>query len=114
VMRPSPARHRIVVAFARSPAARQVGHAWVTRLVHAHGVGAVGTEQSGILILRAWVEGRTGDRLRVRVTQVLDSRELPVTAAATIDDVCDLVRTWLEALVEGSCTGQVTRGYSPE
>jgi hypothetical protein len=60
---------------------------------------AVGVEQAGVLIVRAWTEGRAGNRLRVRVTRVLDGRELPVTAAASIDDVCDQVRSWLETLV---------------
>jgi hypothetical protein len=62
-------------------------------------------DRTGVLILRAWVEGRSGDRLRVRVTQVLDGQESPVTAAANADDVCDQVRRWLTALVESSGTG---------
>jgi hypothetical protein len=80
------------------------GHVRVTAAAHAGRV-SVGAEQAGVLILRAWLEGRSGDRLRVRVTRVLDGRELPVTATASIDDACAQVRTWLETLVERSDSG---------
>lgn len=54
----------------------------------------------GVLVVRAWVEGEDeqDQHLRARVTRtddVVDSREL--TAVATsVDEVCDIVRAWLE------------------
>lgn len=50
------------------------------------------------------MEAGTGQGLRVRITRVSqDHPDHPeVTAMATIDDVCGLVRGWLETLLEGA------------
>jgi hypothetical protein len=65
-------------------------------------VGTLDEERARIMILRAWVEAGAHQRLRVRVTQVTHehSGEPMFSAAATIDDVCALVRAWLEELLD--------------
>jgi hypothetical protein len=60
-----------------------------------------------VLVLRAWVEGRGSQGLRVRITRVKRPiQEVPVepvsSASATVDGVCATVRAWLEELVDGS------------
>jgi hypothetical protein len=61
-------------------------------------------EHSGVLVVRAWVEGRRAEGLRARITcSIADGLgEDRVTAAATIDEVCDEVRVWLESLVSAA------------
>ena len=56
--------------------------------------------RTGVLVLRAWVEGDGGRSLRVRVTRTIhgDTRELVSSAAATVDGACAIVRAWLEEL----------------
>jgi hypothetical protein len=64
-------------------------------------VGTLDEERARIMILRAWIEPDGHQRLRVRVTRVTDehSGEPMISAAATIDGVCALVRAWLEELL---------------
>ena len=59
------------------------------------------TERSGVLVVRAWVEGGTPAGLRARITQSRDlaSTEQLVTAAATVDEILATVRAWLNALL---------------
>lgn len=72
-------------------------------------------ERTGVLVLRAWVEG-TGDHgLRVRITRMMRTIQgttvEPVSSAsATVDGVCATVRAWLEELVEGqqSCSRRIS------
>jgi hypothetical protein len=57
-------------------------------------------ERSGVLVVRAWVEGAPGE-LRARITQ---SRGLTVddqieTAASNVSEVLIIVRNWLETLL---------------
>jgi hypothetical protein len=54
---------------------------------------------AGVLVLRAWVEDGWPQRLRVRITQVAGGREPWVTAASKPDEVCTIVRLWLEELL---------------
>jgi hypothetical protein len=65
-------------------------------------MGARDEERAQIMILRAWVEDGGRQRLRVRVIRVgQDHTGEPVmSAAATIDGVCALVRAWLEVLLD--------------
>lgn len=58
-------------------------------------------ERTGVLVVRAWIEGDPATGLRVRVTEAVDNAapEYLVVAAATIDDVCAGVRRWLLDLV---------------
>ena len=61
-------------------------------------------ERHQVMILRAWVEPGTSQGLRVRITRVSEDQpdQPEVTAMAAIDDVCDLVRGWLETLLQGT------------
>jgi hypothetical protein len=59
--------------------------------------------RSGVLLLRVWTEGPAPVALRVRITHLLDvteSRQVVVTASS-VDEVCIVVREWLEGIVAG-------------
>jgi hypothetical protein len=57
-------------------------------------------ERSGVLVVRAWVEGSPGE-LRARITQShgLTVGDQVETAAANMDEVLTIVRNWLHALL---------------
>jgi hypothetical protein len=59
------------------------------------------TERDGIAVIRAWTEGDDA-RLKVRVTSMLDvtRSDMRVSVVCSLDETCDLVRTWLANLVE--------------
>ena len=51
------------------------------------------------LMIRAWLEPEAGQRLRIRMVEIDPGRsERSVIATASVDDACDTVRRWLEAL----------------
>ena len=57
-------------------------------------------ERADLMILRAWIEPGHERRLRVRIIRVGEDQASPVaSAAATPDDVCTAVRSWLEELL---------------
>jgi hypothetical protein len=57
-------------------------------------------ERSGVLAVRAWVEGAGSEGLRAQITQIRGCDEERIeTTAATVDQVLAAVRTWLESLV---------------
>lgn len=58
-------------------------------------------ERSGVLVVRAWVEGGTQAGLRARITQSRDltSSEQIMTTTATVEEIIDTVRVWLESLL---------------
>jgi hypothetical protein len=60
------------------------------------------------LILRAWLEQGTGQRIRVRVVEIDPGpSERAVIITASIDDACHTVRRWLEAQARDTTdTGQ--------
>jgi hypothetical protein len=62
---------------------------------------AEATERTGVLVLRAWIEGDPSTGLRARITQAADNAapEYLVATAATVEDVCAGVRAWLEELM---------------
>jgi hypothetical protein len=64
-------------------------------------MGTSSQERTGVLILRAWAEGNEEDGLRVRIIRSIqgDTTEPVSKAAATVDDVCTVVRSWLEELL---------------
>jgi hypothetical protein len=66
-------------------------------------MGTAGEERTGVLVLSAWVEAHGDNGLRVRITETAPDGAAQVTsrAAATVDDVCSLVRSWLEELLRG-------------
>ncbi|MET0414743.1 MAG: hypothetical protein ABW022_01815 [Actinoplanes sp.] len=57
-----------------------------------------GTERTGILILRAWVEEDSAERLRVRITDATSGLEIRVTTTTAVDGACEAVRAWLETV----------------
>jgi hypothetical protein len=62
-------------------------------------------ERTAVLIIRAWIEGEPPS-LRMRVTRTFDVAAADETteATASIEEVCAIVRRWLEQL-ERSVTG---------
>jgi hypothetical protein len=71
---------------------------WVAErhLVHA----SIG--RSAVAVIRAWTEGKRGERLVVRISTVDDLRnsERRIAAAANIDEATGIVRRWLQAFVD--------------
>ena len=57
---------------------------------------------TGILILRAWVEGDPPSELRARLTTTagVDDAEHSMAVADSVDGVCLAVRAWLSEFVE--------------
>jgi hypothetical protein len=58
-------------------------------------------ERTGVLVVRAWVEGEAPQAFRARLTRSLDVSSLDEveSTAASIDEVCEQVRVWLLAFV---------------
>jgi hypothetical protein len=58
-------------------------------------------DRTGVLIVRLWIEGNPHDGFRARITQTLDSTddEQTMSTAANPDDLCAVVRTWVDAFV---------------
>jgi hypothetical protein len=61
-----------------------------------------GPVPTGIMVLRAWVEGDPPSKLRARLTTTagMNDSERSMTVADSVDDVCVAVRTWLSEFVE--------------
>ncbi len=57
---------------------------------------------TGILIVRAWLEGNPPRDLRARMTTSGggEEQERSMAVAATVDDVCLAVRDWLNTFME--------------
>lgn len=55
-------------------------------------------DRTGILIVHVWRESRSRTGLRARITQTSDTRQpgMATSTAASPDDVCSVVRTWVE------------------
>lgn len=53
-------------------------------------------------VIRAWTEGKRGERLVIRISTVDDLRssERRIAAAANIDEATGIVRRWLQAFVD--------------
>lgn len=62
------------------------------------------TDRTGVLILRLWIETNHETGLRARITQTLDSTatEQPIAIAATADDICSIVKKWVQAFEDSS------------
>jgi hypothetical protein len=57
-------------------------------------------EPSGVLVLRAWVEGGSPGGLRARITKIRELDESRTeAAAASLDQILAIVRAWLESLL---------------
>lgn len=61
------------------------------------------TERSGVLVVRAWVEGSAPAGLRARITHSYDltRNEQTMTTTATVEGVIAAVQAWLDALLSG-------------
>ena len=61
-------------------------------------------EKTAVMVVRAWLEHDQTGQLRARVTQSLDiaAPDELVSTASTIDQVCTIVRSWLEAFIARS------------
>jgi hypothetical protein len=59
-------------------------------------------EQSGVMIVRIWIEPGHENGLRARLTESNDlaSREQTSYAAASVEEIVELVRAWAERFVE--------------
>lgn len=69
--------------------------------------------RTGILIVRLWVEANDRQRVRARITQILDSAgpQQAMAAAATPADIYAVVRSWVEAFVdENGCMDDSRHG----
>jgi hypothetical protein len=55
-------------------------------------------QHGGVLVLRAWVRPHRPGGLCIRVITVVDRKETPTVAVATVDEACAIVRRWLEEL----------------
>lgn len=60
------------------------------------------SDRTAILVVRLWVEP-SADGLRARITRTLDAAgvEQAMSTAATPDDICAAVRSWVDAFVTG-------------
>lgn len=60
-------------------------------------------DRGGFLLVRLWMEGEESDRLRARLTYRPDAaaHEEVVANAATVEQVCDVVRAWVDAFQFG-------------
>jgi hypothetical protein len=59
-------------------------------------------ERSGVLVVRAWIEGAP-PQLKARITHTidLDQREPETATVSSADQIQDEIRRWLDALVGG-------------
>lgn len=71
----------------------------MTGLAHRLGMDARSPDRTGVLILRLWAEASHETGLRARITKTLgpSATEQPVAVAASADDICTVVRDWIEA-----------------
>jgi len=63
-------------------------------------VSGMAKERVGLLIVRTAVDWGPPMRFRVRITEVVDSHELPSSTVTTVDDACAIVRTSLTRLLD--------------
>jgi hypothetical protein len=65
-------------------------------------VDAAAKESVGMLVLRVWSEG--DGRLRARITDSNDvfSGEQRTLAAVGVEEICTVIRTWLEVFEDGA------------
>lgn len=60
------------------------------------------SDRTGVLIVRLWIEDDHPTRLRARITQTLEdtSREKTIAAASTNEDICAIVKRWVETFAD--------------
>jgi hypothetical protein len=60
------------------------------------------SERTGVLIIRAWVEGDPPTlRLRITRTDDLTAGDEESTVTASVEEAVDVVRRWLEGFARG-------------
>ena len=59
-----------------------------------------GSGRTGVMIVRIWIEGSDGT-LRARLTETLDvtAREDTTRVASTLEEIVDIVSTWVDGFV---------------
>lgn len=57
------------------------------------------SDSTGVMILRLWIEADHESGLRARITQTTGSMRSArsVDVAASVEDICTVVRGWIEA-----------------
>jgi hypothetical protein len=65
-------------------------------------VPTTSSERTGVLIIRAWVEGDPPTlRLRITRTDDLTAGDEESTVTASVEEAVDVVRRWLEGFARG-------------
>jgi hypothetical protein len=65
-------------------------------------VPTISSERTGVLIIRAWVEGDPPTlRLRITRTDDLTASDEESTVTASVEEAVDVVRRWLEGFARG-------------
>ena len=74
-----------------------INNTQVTPLAHHRDMNST-TNRTGVLIVRMWIEASHQQGLRARITQSLDTTagEESVALAASTDDICAVVKQWVE------------------
>ena len=70
-----------------------------------HGVDMASppVDRTGTLMVRLWIEPGHATGVRARITQALDADAEPwVAVAGSADDICAIVRTWVEEVTSSS------------
>lgn len=65
------------------------------------------SDRTGMLIVRLWIEANHETGLRARITQTLDTMatEQAVATAASADDICAVVKQWVEDFADPRLDG---------
>jgi hypothetical protein len=65
-------------------------------------MGGISAPRTGVMIIRAWMEGDSLDSLRARITHTFDvtGNEEFVSAAASPTDIEAAVRAWLDVVIK--------------
>ena len=67
-------------------------------------------ERTGVLVLRVWFEpsARAGEGLRARITaeEQLGSGERTTVVAGSVEQIVEIVRSWVEGFAAASLTKQ--------
>lgn len=62
------------------------------------------SDRTGALIIRLWIEANHETGLRARITQTLDTTtaDQSVAVATSADDICTVVKQWVEAFTDSN------------
>jgi Mg2+ and Co2+ transporter CorA len=74
----------------------------VTVLAHDGAVTVSSVERTGVLVIRAWVETNSADRLRARIMRAYDfDRPEQSILAASAEEITAAVAEWVAELLDG-------------